>query len=628
VYALIGAAIVIFVLWLPAAFASLLGLFALWQQKEYRRDRMRSYRSTREGRQLWKGPGRKVRVWFLLIVLILFLAMYLVNAIAASGDSSMVFSYYFVVILLLTAALVLWWGSESWSTIRALATHQFKRPQLTSKMLLLLVFCVPVFLYAVGPLVLIFPGELLFHVWPGLSMLRQVVIALYIPFFYLYAAFGFHVGYAVGLTLLDLLVPSLVAASVGLLSPLTAAGKRSLAKKARGKMQQFPDLRVIAVTGSYGKSSTKELIAALLGSRYKVKKTEKNHNTLIGVSQTILSEVKGDEDFLVVEMGAYTKGEIRELCAVTPPCISVVTAINEQHLSLFGKSLDDTSEAKFEIIEGLSAFASRTSQPAIAVLNADNEHTARMAAWIKERGSGPKPRVYLYSAKGRINAGGIRTALLAINIKQDAAGVHFLLVDNQQEKQSGTGSLQAAGLNVTLKVVRKEMVGNYLAAVCVALSAGMTLSDIVLATSQLPEPLPGTYVVKQGLNGAQIIDESYSSNPDGFLAALEFLKSLPAKRKIVVTRGMIELGSRSDEAHRKVGEKIALSADLLFLTSHESEQEFRQGIGHARRSSFRTTVQTDAGQLSQLFSAQIKADDVILIEGRIPQFLHSLLCRS
>ncbi len=626
-YGLIISAVLVFTFWLPGSVATLLRLLALWQQKEYRRDRMRAFLKSSEGQQQ-KGAARRVRLWFVLVIVVLFLLMWLIYAVAAESDSRLALPYYLLLLFLVSFALVCWWMYEDALIYKAVGTHAFKRPQLTGKMSFLLLLSLPAFLYAFGPLVLIFPGDLLFHSWPGLTVFRNLVTFLYVPLLYMYAVFGFHVGYVFFLTILDLLLPLGLACGVALLAPLTWLGKHSIVTQARQKMRCYPDLRVIAVTGSFGKSSTKELIASILGSRYRVLKTEENHNTLIGVARTIIKRLKGYEDYFVVEMGAYTRGEIKELCTLTPPCISVVTAVNEQHLALFGKDLEATARAKFEIIEGLTQTQGPGTRPGIAVLNADNEYTARMATWIKERGQAASTRVYLYSAKGRINAGGCRTALLAMNVRQDVDGVHFLLVDNQQEQQAKTGALATAGIEVRLADVRKEMIGNYLAAVCVALSTGMTLTEIVEATRSLPLPLPGTYTLRSGIHGSMVIDESYSSNPDGFLAALDYLRSVKAKRRIVITRGMIELGSMSDEAHRRVGLKIAQSADLLYLTSHDSEQELRQGIGRADRSGFRTTALTEPLVMVQMLETQIKEGDVVLIEGRIPQLVHSLLCRE
>jgi len=130
-------------------------------------------------------------------------------------------------------------------------------------------------------------------------------------------------------------------------------------------------VKVIGITGSYGKSSTKEFLATILSAKYKVCKTSANRNSEIGVAETVLRELKPEHEIFIVEMGAYRTGEIKAICDIVHPTIGVLTAVSEQHLALFG-SLEATKKAKYELIEALP-------ENGIAIFNADNRATRELA---------------------------------------------------------------------------------------------------------------------------------------------------------------------------------------------------------------------------------------------------------
>ena len=130
--------------------------------------------------------------------------------------------------------------------------------------------------------------------------------------------------------------------------------KKRIITQAKRKMAQFKGV-VVVITGSFGKSSTKELLSWVLSKKFKVVKTAQNHNTLIGVAETILRDLSGDEDFFVVEAGAYKRGEIAEVCALVKPGVGIITGIGDQHLDLFG-SLENIRKAKYELFEAIPKY--------------------------------------------------------------------------------------------------------------------------------------------------------------------------------------------------------------------------------------------------------------------------------
>jgi len=180
-------------------------------------------------------------------------------------------------------------------------------------------------------------------------------------FFYLL----FHI-FPRDIIIYEILMPAFLFLIVLLVQIPTFLFKTLIFKKARNKRESFKDLKVIGITGSYGKSSTKEFIYALLSDKYSVLKTEGNNNTEIGIANTILQKLNRDHQIFVCEMGAYKRGEIKKSCWIALPQIGVLTGINQQHLALFG-SQENIIKGKYELIESLP-------QDGIAFFNAKNDH--------------------------------------------------------------------------------------------------------------------------------------------------------------------------------------------------------------------------------------------------------------
>jgi UDP-N-acetylmuramoyl-tripeptide--D-alanyl-D-alanine ligase len=168
----------------------------------------------------------------------------------------------------------------------------------------------------------------------------------------------------------EILMPVLLFFVVLVVQIPTSLFKTLIFKRARNKRNIFRSLKVIGITGSYGKSSTKEFIYTLLSEKYNVLKTEGNNNTEIGIANTILRKLNGDHQVFVCEMGAYKRGEIKRACGIAVPQIGVLTGINQQHLSLFG-SQENIIKGKYELIESLPP-------DGIAFFNAKNEHCRRL----------------------------------------------------------------------------------------------------------------------------------------------------------------------------------------------------------------------------------------------------------
>ena len=302
-----------------------------------------------------------------------------------------------------------------------------------------------------------------------------------------------------------LLAPMLVAVAVAFISPITDAAKTGLVLLAKLKLVLFHrQLLVIGVTGSYGKTSTKEILAHILAAKFKVTKTYGTENTLIGVAKAVLKMPRSTQ-VLIAEMGAYKTGEIQQICRLVKPKIGILTGINQQHLGLFG------SQAK--IIQAKSELLLALPSDGLAVINGVNPLTKNLRA-------GQAPVKYYGYAREKTNLLG-------------------------QEQQ----------LNIS-------------AAVTVARYLGVKQFDL----THTPQFKTAITRVK-GLNGATIINDSYNSNPDGWLAAINLVKSIPAKNKILISPGIIELGRASQAVHQQLVAAARLVFDEVVMTKPDRISE-------------------------------------------------------
>ncbi|HXE74117.1 MAG TPA: UDP-N-acetylmuramoyl-tripeptide--D-alanyl-D-alanine ligase [Candidatus Xenobia bacterium] len=312
---------------------------------------------------------------------------------------------------------------------------------------------------------------------------------------------------------------------IGVLSTFEALNRLALyARRSWGRA-------VIGVTGSTGKTTTKEMLAALLGTRYNVLKSEGNLNNEYGLPLSLL-HLKAEHEVAVLEMAMAHKGELAKLCAVAEPNIGLVTNVAPVHLEFFN-SVGEIAEAKRELIRGLVA-------PAIAVLNADDSFVSRFA-------EGFTGKVFRFGIE---NSAEVRAERID---DRGCAGTTFDLV---------VGSKRA---RVRLPLPGRQHIANALAAFAVAslLKIEPAEASDVLARFQ-PDLLRGRLL--RFVAGFTVVNDAYNSNPRALTAMAEALSRTPdARRRILVAGEMKELGVTSAELHRQVGERIAALENIDFL---------------------------------------------------------------
>ncbi len=288
------------------------------------------------------------------------------------------------------------------------------------------------------------------------------------------------------------------------------------------------ELRVIAVTGSVGKTTCKELIAVLLAHRYQLLKSEGNLNTEIGVPLTLL-QIEAEHQRAILEFAMYGPGEIALLSQIAAPQIGVVTNVGPVHLERLG-SLDAIAAAKTELVESLPG-------EGIAILNGDDSTVAAMA-------NHTLARTVLYGQASQCQVRGSEL------VSRGLEGITFRLT-------SAEGSV-----TISCPLPGRHHIYPCLAAAAVALEEGMTLGEIAAALAGARPDL--RLRILPGPNGSIILDDSYNASPASLLAALDLLAELPGRR-LALLGEMHELGSAEEEGHRQVGGRAASACDLLLV---------------------------------------------------------------
>ncbi len=362
---------------------------------------------------------------------------------------------------------------------------------------------------------------------------------------------------------------------VCLLVDNTLAALQTTAKAWRDR---FP-IRVIGITGSVGKTSTKELTYSVLSRRYRTLKSAGNQNNEIGLPLTLLN-LQRHHQRAVLEMGMYTAGEISRLCELAQPEIGVVTMIGPVHLERAG-SMEAIVAAKQELVEALPEHGT-------AILNKDDAQVMGMADHTPAA-------IFTYGLDNSAD-------LWADNIRSmGLEGVRFTLHHGGE------------ALNLQVPLLGRHSVHTALRAAAVGLVDGMSWPDIVAGLSQTTAQL--RLVAVPGPNNSIIIDDTYNSSPDSALAACNLLQDLDG-RHIVVLGDMLELGQMEEQSHRLVGRRAADAAQILVAVGPRSRLTAEEALAVGMPSD-RVFMVDDAGAAVPILEEIIQANDIILIKGSL-----------
>jgi len=401
------------------------------------------------------------------------------------------------------------------------------------------------------------------------------------------------------LVLADILSPFLISGIVLALQPMTVLARSRILDMAKVKRAGLKNLKVIGITGSYGKTSTKEILKIILEQKFKVLTTKEHQNSEIGISHCILDELKPEHQVFICEMGAYDKGKIRQVANIVQPRIGVVTGVNEQHLALFG-SMENLMSA-----EGGIELTNALPENGVLILNEDSALIQNAKRWDKYQNDNVKIKIKLCSAKQK-------TDLWAENIVVEKDWLYFKVCD----KAGGSADFK-------INLVGRHNIENVLLAAAVAKELGMSLSEITAACKKI-KPGQGAMKLFRKEGSADIIDSTYSANPDGVITSLEHLKFWPGK-KIIIMPCLIELGPAAKEVHEKIGRKIGQVCDFAVITTKDWFEEIRKTAVVGGMKPENIIFSESSKEILEKIKSYCQPESIILLEGRLPQKLKELL---
>ena len=344
-------------------------------------------------------------------------------------------------------------------------------------------------------------------------------------------------------------------------------------------------MKVIGITGSYGKTSSKNILNDILNVRYNSFATPKNFNTPLGLIISINNYLDKFNDLFIAEMGAFKQGEIKELCDLVHPTYGILTKIGVAHLESFG-SQENIQKGKFELIESLPS-------DGIGVLNFDD----------------PLQVSYKLKNKVKIVTIGIDNKdvdFRATNIKLSSSGTTFdLVIKGVKEKYK-----------FETKLLGKANVYNILASIALGYNLGINIEQLKLGVKKV-KPVEHRLELKK-MGNINIIDDAYNANPDGTKMALDVLYSMPGK-KIVISSGMIELGDKSYELNKDLGCYMK-KCDEVILLGKELVKPIKDGLKEVKYNEKNIHVLSDINEAIKLINRE--KDAYVLIQSDLPDIFN------
>ena len=379
-----------------------------------------------------------------------------------------------------------------------------------------------------------------------------------------------------------ILTPFTLFLAYGINLPFEEIIKHYYVKKAKNKIAKS-DVIKIAITGSYGKTSVKEILKTLFSQKYRVLATPMSYNTPMGLGITIRG-LDSTHDIFIAEFGARYKGDIKALTDMVKPDYAVLTGINNQHLETFG-SIETTKKTKYELFENLK-------EGGVGFFSADNEGSVELF----EKFGGKK---YLAGLENE------NSLVKASDVKANPNGTTFTLTF--EDKTAVTCSTTLLGCH---------NVRNICLASAVAYIVGLSPEEIAQGINRLTTIEHRLELVPNNKN-IVIIDDSYNSNVDGVRAAMEVLDTFEG-RKIVLTPGLVELGKDENVANFEMGKLIAGHADIVIVIGKHNAEILINGLKDAGFKTENVLFAKSLNKGNDILNEIMKEGDVVLFENDLP----------
>lgn len=362
--------------------------------------------------------------------------------------------------------------------------------------------------------------------------------------------------------------------SLVLFFPIDFLVKQSLIILAKQKIRRFKSLKIIGIAGSYGKTGMKDIIGTILSEKFRVTKTPETVNTPVGIALFILKALSFETEILVVEMGEYYSGDIKNLCQLTRPDIAVITGINEAHLERL-KTLDTTIKTIFEIASGMKPSG-------LLLLNNQDELIKKNYKKFLTQQT-----IYFYQAKDR-------------DIEFNQGGPGYIYQD------------------IFLPILGRFNLDKIDGAVFITKKLGLTEKEIRSGIRKITTPAHRLQPILNREKNILVIDDSYNGNPDGVEEAIKTLSLFKNRRKIFVTPGLVEIGEKTSQIHEKIGHTLNDVVDLVILIKNSVTPLIEKGLINAGFNQKHILFFDSAFAAQKAIADIIKPNDVILFQNDWP----------
>lgn len=346
-------------------------------------------------------------------------------------------------------------------------------------------------------------------------------------------------------------------------------------KRCERKLEKYPDLIKIGITGSYGKTGVKNFLEKMLSQKYEVLATPKSYNTPLGICEAV-KKLDENHDFFIAEMGARRRGDIKTLCKIVKPDIGIITGICGQHLETFG-SLENVKSAKNELIEGLPV-------DGLALFSSDSEGTSELYGKCK-----------IHKMLVGVNGKEVRAA----NVREDENGLKFDMI------------VEGKSYSVESGLYGKHNASNLCLAAAVALKSGVPIEKILLAI-RLMKNQPHRLTVTKNAVGITIIDDGYNANERSVESAVETLSHFGGRR-VVVTPGLVETGDKTAEMNERVGAVASRYADEVIAVGKNAKYVLSGVKGRAKG-----VAVSNLKEAEEELKRSLKSGDAVLFLNDVP----------
>lgn len=397
---------------------------------------------------------------------------------------------------------------------------------------------------------------------------------------FLSADYFFIIAVAV---LLLLLFPIFYTIALIILSPIDYFAKLYLVMKTKKIIKKAKDLKIIGIAGSYGKTTMKAVISTVLKEKFNILSTPESVNTPTGIASWFLKNYKKETEILVIEMGEHYRGDIKYLCSMTPPDIAIVTGINEAHLERLG-TIENATATIFEIVENVK-------KDGLILLNADDEV-------IKE-----KYEKFIRNKK----------ALFYSSENDQLSSVKISGQDFDEKELSWKFDLDKID-GLRIPILGQYIIGDAVAGYLVANSLEMTPAEIKKGLDAI-EPITHRLEPIKSKGDVLIIDDSYNGNPAGVSEAIKVLSLFKDRRKVFLTPGIVESGTKTESIHHSIGQELAKVADKVILVKNSVTPYIAKGLEEGNFSK-EDIIWFDTAKEAHTSLGQIlKPNDVILFQN-------------